>query len=142
MTCQVSRTDMRGKQAYRAFVMTGEAFVRGVMERLGVATAAALADAMGWPRGKERTVSRWLSGETNPSYANVMQMVERAGLLNNDGAAPAAPVAPADPLAQLAANDETLLENQDAAMGLLTEIRDAVLRAPAGQRSAPKRRGR
>lgn len=130
---------MRGKRAYRQFVMTGTEFVRGVMERLNVTSAAGLADAMRWPRGKERTVARWLAGEVNPSYESVIEMVERAGLLSNAGDAPSAVPVPSDPLGQLAANDATILENQQAALNVLVDIRDELALLRGGERTAPKR---
>jgi hypothetical protein len=116
-------------------------FVRGVMERLGVETASGLADAMGWPRGKERTVARWLAGETNPSYDNVIEMVERAGLLNTSEAGRSAALpTPLLPLEQLAANDAQLLSNQTQTMKALKEIVE-LLRTERGERhSAPKRK--
>lgn len=81
--------------------MTGPAFVRAVMNRLGAASPADLANIMRWPRGTERTVARWLTGETSPSFDYTMEMVGRAGLLNNDEDVPSAEVAPGDPLEAL-----------------------------------------
>lgn len=122
--------------------MTGAEFVRGVMRRLDVQTAAELAEVMHWKRGAERTVARWLADDTKPSFDYVMEMVERAGLLNGTqtirfepGEDPPAPAE----RRQLAENDEAILENQNAAMRLLEEIRAALVPQPSAASSAPTR---
>src|SRR3954464_8235198 len=101
--------------------MTSEEFVRTVMERLDVQTAAELAEKMRWGRGVERTAARWLTGQSQPSFDYVIDMAERAGLLNTtaDRSVSLEPgedsPAPAE-RQQLAANDAEILENQDTAM--------------------------
>lgn len=116
--------------------MTGEEFVRGVMERLGVSSAAALADAMRWPRGKERTVARWLAGESNPSYENVMEMVQRAGLLSSDAGVPSDSRVPGDPLEALSASVDQMADRMAAVLDRLdADMKELASRIPpAGAR--------
>ena len=123
--------------------MTSEEFVRGVMERLGANTAAELAEKMRWKRGAERTVARWLSGDSQPSFDYVIDMVERAGLPNSSVQGIVSPDGD-DPSAQadreqLAENDARILENQNQAMSLLQEIHKAVAIGAAGERTAATR---
>lgn len=68
-------------------MLDGPQFVRAVMVSVGVENAAGLADAMGWKRGTERLVAKWLAGSNRPSYKYMLQMVERAGWLSSDGRA-------------------------------------------------------
>jgi gamma-glutamylcysteine synthetase len=115
------------------------------MRRLDADTAADFAEAMGWKRGAERTVARWLSGVAKPSFGYVMEMVERAGLLETEGASVVRIEPEGDLLApeerrQLAANDESILANQDAAMKILEEIRDAVASGDGAERTAATHR--
>lgn len=123
--------------------MTSEEFVRTVMERLDVQTAAELAEKMRWGRGAERTAARWLTGQSQPSFVYVIDMAERAGLLNTSAVGIKLepgddPRAPAD-REQLAANDAEILENQDIAMKILEAIRDAVVPPNEAARTAPRR---
>lgn len=104
--------------------MDAQEFVHGVMDKLGVSTAAELAEAMRWKRGTERTVARWLAGETRPSFDYVMEMVERAALLNSDGDSPSALEAHRDPLQELEARvQQGFDEIADALARLVTEVR-------------------
>lgn len=125
-------------------VVTSEEFVRGIMERLGVRTAAELAEKMRWKRGVERTAARWLSGDAQPSFGYVMEMIERAELLNAsiDGIVRLEPgedpPAPAE-RRQLAENDASILANQAAAMEILEEIRVALVSRDEGERTAARR---
>lgn len=59
--------------------LDGPQFLRAVMDQLGVNTAGDLAEKMGWKRGFERTVARWIAGDNEPSYGYVMEMIDKTG---------------------------------------------------------------
>lgn len=62
--------------------VTGADFVRQVMRQLDVSTPAALAEKMRWPRGTERTVARWLTGESEPTFSYTIAMATKAAMFN------------------------------------------------------------
>lgn len=62
--------------------LDGAQFVRAVMLKLEAATAADLAEKMRWKRGTERLVAKWLAGTNRPSYPYVMEMIDKADLLD------------------------------------------------------------
>lgn len=64
--------------------LTGLEFVQAVMNRLGARTANDLAEAMKWPRGKERLVAKWLAGTNDPNYETTIALLDAAGWLNWD----------------------------------------------------------
>lgn len=68
----------------------GDELVRAVMRKLGCSSPAELADAMGWRRGTERLIAKWLAGNNNPGYEKTLEMLERCGWLTLDGDARAA----------------------------------------------------
>jgi hypothetical protein len=105
--------------------MQGDEFVRGVMDRLGVSTAAELAEVMRWKRGTERTVARWLAGDTRPSFDYVMEMVEQANLLNTNS--DARPVAPA-PLGLLGSLEAKVDQMAEMTADSLARLEAAVTR--------------
>ena len=99
--------------------MTGAEFVRQVMDRVGAASPSELAETMQWRRGTERTVSKWLTGETRPSFGYVMEMVERAGLFSIDGVVPQDGAALRDPLRSLEAKVDRMARRTGDALGSL-----------------------
>lgn len=66
-------------------MLDGPSFVNAVMARLGAANAADLAEKMHWKRGTERLVAKWLAGNNRPSYRYMLEMIERAGLIDMGG---------------------------------------------------------
>lgn len=51
------------------------------MAALGCNSPAGLAETMGWKRGTERLVAKWLAGQNNPGYEKTMEMLEKCGWL-------------------------------------------------------------
>jgi hypothetical protein len=56
-------------------------YVERAMQTLGVTTPSALADVMGWRRGAERLIYRWLAGEVAPGFAYTIDLAVRCGWL-------------------------------------------------------------
>jgi hypothetical protein len=111
--------------------VTGAEFVRLVMRRLDCSSPADLAEAMKWKRGTERTVAKWLAGETRPSFNYVMQMVESAELVSTDEAGPKPVPAPRDPLAKLEATvDQMAGHTAEALQELQREVKELSTRIP------------
>lgn len=61
---------------------------------------------MGWKRGTERLVAKWLAGNNNPGYEKTMEMLERCGWLSLGEDARTREASPRDPLAELEATVE------------------------------------
>lgn len=122
--------------------MTGAEFVRQVMRQLGVDSATGLAGRMRWPRGIERTISRWLAGESEPSFAYTFEMGRKAGFLNMGEALPADQAVPDDLLAELARNDAELLANQAQALEVLQRMHVELAHLAAEIGTTPTRQRR
>lgn len=110
-------------------VIDGQMFVRAVMTQLECESPLAFAEKMGWKRGTERLVAKWLAGANRPSYNYIMEMIERTGWLSLDGA-PSLRLAATEPstneLAELRANQTQMLADQKRVIANLESLTTSV----------------
>lgn len=86
--------------------------VKGVMECLSVSSPAELAERMGWKRGTERLVARWIAGDVQPGYGYTLELLEAAGWLSMNVDGRVSSGIPRDPLAEIAATVSALSDGQ------------------------------
>ncbi len=91
------------------------------MDQLEVSSAADLADRLGWKRGTERLVQKWLSGENQPGFSYTIEMLEAAGFVSLNGTGPVALSQPRDRLAELEATVEAQGRATTTALKALAE---------------------
>lgn len=105
--------------------MPGPDFVRSVMQRLGASSPADLATKMGWKRGTERLVAKWLNGDNRPGYERTWEMLDRAGWLNLEAKPSGLPQDLQPSTAELAARMDDALENQNRMWEQLEQLVNA-----------------
>jgi len=120
--------------------LPADEFVEQVRLALGARNANDLTDKLGLGAARAQTVRRWLKGENEPDYGATMLMLKRVGWLQLPEDLAAA--GPKDPLEAIAESVSQTLANQEVALAVLEELRDALVTGDTGQQAPPKRRGK
>lgn len=110
-----------------------DVFVRAVMAALNCGSPMDLAEEMGWKRGTERLVAKWLAGSNKPGYEYTMEMLERCGWVNMGADAPGVVEKPHDRLGEVLEGVTELLRGQKTVISRLKIVQPAPQKAPAGK---------
>lgn len=126
LVCHVKRGGQKSPNEARSvygMAMPGPDFVRSVMQHLGASSAAELAETMGWKRGTERLVAKWLNGDNQPNYERTWEMLDRCGWVNV-GAMPTR-LLPRPANEGLAEKIDAALENQERMWEQMEQLANA-----------------